>query len=405
MFTRRGFVMTSSALTVTAGRVLADDVEKAFRGVFRGAAKRFVQPAQRPPENTARTTGVQRRGYMTKTSDGWKLVAQRYWSPERWDKRKMPVVLCHGFSYNAHFFDLNSNVSLAGYLAQAGFDCWAVNLRGCGQSNKWAFGVSGGADALVGRAFDRISGQEIPQAGFVSIDPKFYHWNLDDHVEKDVPALLSLVKQHTGAPQIAWLGHSMGGNIMLAHLARNGQDPSIGKLVTVGSQVTMPDGQLLIQFLLEMLQQREMSFGGRQPTPDEIASNMNNVFFNQYNTDPAIMHALTTYGHDMPSVGLIKQYMDLSKSGVLRNASGKYRYCDGINQIQCPYLIASGSVDQIAPPGVQRHLHERVGSTNKRLWIIGRSGGQSVDCGHNDSLVGRTSRQEVFPTLARWLAA
>jgi pimeloyl-ACP methyl ester carboxylesterase len=404
MWTRRTFFV-GSAVALSAGRATADDVEKALRGVFRGAAKRFTQPAQKPSATSTRPTpGVERRGFVARTSDGWKLVVQRYWSPQQLDRGKRPVVLCHGFSYNALFFDLKPELSLAQYLARSGFDVWVVNLRGCGQSSKWALGAAGGGDALIGRFADKLAGNEIPQGGFVSLDPKYYHWNLDDHVEHDIPAIVKLVQQQTGRPSISWLGHSMGGNIMLAYLSRRGQDQAIARLITVGSQVNMPDGQLIVQFLLEMLKQRELQFAGRQPRPEQVLSTVNNLFFNESNTDPDVMHALATYAHDSPSVGLIKQYLDLSQSGWLRDASGRIRYADGIGQIRCPYLMVGGAADQIAPPMVQQFLHDRVGSAEKRLLVLGRAAGRSVNFGHNDSLVGRPVWREVFPILASWLA-
>ncbi len=48
------------------------------------------------------------------------------------------------------------------------------------------------------------------------------------------------MKRHTQAPEVAWVGHSMGGIIALCHLAKY-RNPGIGRLVTVGSQVTMQD--------------------------------------------------------------------------------------------------------------------------------------------------------------------
>lgn len=34
-------------------------------------------------------------------------------------------------------------------------------------------------------------------------------WTVDDHFQKDVPAVLQYVLTHTGAKQLHWIGHSM----------------------------------------------------------------------------------------------------------------------------------------------------------------------------------------------------
>jgi len=50
----------------------------------------------------------------------------------------MPVILCHGLTYNALFWDLIPECSFAEYLSSQGFDVWAVSLRGSGLSQKWS---------------------------------------------------------------------------------------------------------------------------------------------------------------------------------------------------------------------------------------------------------------------------
>src|SRR5690606_8917083 len=154
----------------------------------------------------------------------------------------------------------------------------------------------------------------------VSLDPRYARWDLDDHVDYDVPAILNLVRQHSGSPKLTWLGHSMGGNVMIAYLSKYGQDETVQRLVTVGSQVTMPNGQLFVQFLLEMVRMREMQLSGREPQVEEILTGMNRIFFNEANTDPRVVQALATYVRDMPSAGVTRQYLDLANSGWLRNA-------------------------------------------------------------------------------------
>lgn len=386
-------------------QAVGSDIESQARKLFRGATRNFLSPGStRRKPDPAPQVGVQSSRYVVRTADGWKLVATRYWSSQVLDRQKHPVVLCHGFSYNGRFFDLNESLSLARYLAMAGFDVWVPDLRGAGLSSKWALTAQGGADALLDRFASKFMDEAIPANGFTSLDPKYSRWTFDDHVDYDVPAILNLVRQHTGSKKVSWVGHSMGGNVALAYLCKYGQDESIARLATIGSQLTMPEGQLFLQILLEMVRLRDVQLSGRNPNVEELFVGMNRVFFNEANADPDIVARLMTEVWDMPSGGVTRQYVDLATSGVFRDVKRERTYVEGLSRIQCPFLCMGGSVDQVAPPRVQRSLYEAVSSQDKRMLIVGRSNGFRTEYGHNDCLVGRTAPGEVFPLLARWLA-
>ncbi|MFO0947507.1 MAG: alpha/beta fold hydrolase [Planctomycetota bacterium] len=383
-----------------------DDVLDLTRGLFRGAARRITAPVPSQPGPPPRRTGwgPQIKDYVVQTADGWKLVLHRYRVPGQNDPSKFPVILCHGFSYNGNFFDLSADVTLARYLANQGFDVWVADLRGSGQSHKWALTIPNPSEAMLGRLADQLEAREIPRQGFVSLDPKFADWDMDDHIEHDVPAILNAVKHYSGMPRVSWLGHSMGGNIMLAYLARHGQDNSVGKLVTVGSQLTMPKQAIVEQVLLEMLESRTRQVSADRPVVNTFAESSRRVFFNEQNVDSTILAGVENFASDMPSIGLVQQYIDLCRVGTLRDASRRRRYVDGLNKIQCPYLIVSGAEDRIAPPSVQQEILDRVSSPQRYLLILGKQNGFRTDYGHSDSLLGRNAREEVYPVLARWLA-
>jgi len=362
---------------------------------------------QLSPENIERTLKphLSGRTYTVQTADGWTLVAQRFLPPRGIRPGTMPVILCHGLSYNAQFWDLEPQVSFARYLSQRGWDVWVVNLRGSGLSQKWVAKLDAAPTMIAGGLLRRATNGRLAPTGYASLDPKYAKWNLDDHIVYDVTAFVHLVRRRTGAPQVAWVGHSMGGIIALAHLGRF-QNPGIGRLVTVGSQVTMPDGQLAVQFLNEMIQLRQGQLTGAIE-PEEIAVqskvSVDNMFFNEGHVSPSVYRRLTTIGLDIPSIGLLRQYLILATRGELLDADKRFSYTRMMPNVRVPILIAGGAADQLAPPPVQRYLYDHVGSTDKTLMIFGRGGGFSADAGHNDALVGLTSAEQVYPAIERWL--
>jgi|GEM_PF-328307 len=344
--------------------------------------------------------------FVIKTPDGWSLVAQRYPPTGQPRPGAMPVILCHGLTYNAQFWDLDPSVSFAQYLAQLGFDVWAVNLRGCGLSQKWVWNMDDVAGSLIGSAIRKLNNGKVGPTGFATVDPKYANWTMDHHIAYDVPAFVNLVRRHTGAPEVAWVGHSMGGIVAIACLARY-NNPGIGRLVTVGSQVTMPEGQVAARFLTEMLSKRQLQLSGQltgKDMVDQTRTSVNNLFFNANNVDQKIYEALTGWATDVPAIGLMQQYMLLTSKGELVDSKGQYNYARAIGNVKVPIFISCGEQDSFAPPKVQRYLYDHVGSTDKTLFIFGRSQGLPVNAGHDDALVGLNSRAVTYPIIARWLA-
>ncbi|HEX8203934.1 MAG TPA: alpha/beta fold hydrolase [Isosphaeraceae bacterium] len=402
MTTRRSALLATVGLAGAPAAARAQDfgrlLEKAGRDVLRNQLSR---------ENIERTIKPLENGqaYPVRTADGWTLVAHRFRPSGPPRPGAMPVILCHGLSYNALFWNLDPACSPAQYLAQRGFDVWAVDLRGCGLSQKWVWRLDSAPTMVVGGVVRRVTGGRVAPTGYATVEPRYANWTLDDHVAYDVPALVGLVRQQTGAAQVGWVGHSMGGIVALCHLARY-QNPGIGRLVTIGSQVTMPEGQIAVQFLQEMLVARQGQLTGRlngRELAEQTHQSVNNLFFNGRHVSRPVYEALTTYANDVPSIGLLQQYMGLATRGELYDAAKQFPYARALGNVRVPLLIGCGASDQLAPPPVQQYLHAHVGSPEKALMIIGRAEGFAADAGHNDALVGLTSQQQVYPLIERWL--
>lgn len=411
--TRRELAKMVAAALVSAPAVAqAQDFGKMLEKAARDSFNRAVSPENlersvtKSLERSVAPKQSNKELIPIKTPDGWTLVAHHYRPASgRGRADAMPVILCHGLTYSASFWDLDPSVSFATYLADLGFDVWAVDLRGSGMSQKWVFRLESTPDVLIGGALRRVTQGAVAPTGYTTIDPKYADWNLDDHINYDVPTFVRLVRKVTGAPEVAWVGHSMGGIVALGHLARF-QNPGIGRLVTVGSQVTMQDAQLVLPFLSEMLRTRQVQLMGN-PQPADLAAatrtSVNNLFFNTSHVSGPIYQSLSMDRVDVPALGLMKQYLTLATEGELKDSSKQFNYAQSLGNVQVPVLITCGALDRFAPPAVQQDVYNRIGSTDKTLLVFGRARGFAADSGHDDALVGLTSKQQVFPTIARWL--
>ena len=391
-----GAIVAGSAVAAR-GQDLGGLVEKMARDTLRKGLE---------PQAIERSLAANRAGepHPVPTGDGWTLVAHRYKAAGR--PRFAPIVLCHGLTYNALFWDLDPACSPAQYLASAGFDVWSISLRGNGLSQKWVWKLDNAPMQMIGGAMRKLSQGKMAPTGYATLDPKFANWTMDDHIEHDVPAVIQYVRRVTGAPNVTWVGHSMGGIVAIARMAKH-RTPGIGKLVAVGSQVTMPNGQIIGQYFDSLINGRRLELAGQVDPIKAIEigqGGMNDMFFNLRNVDSKVYEALTTWATDVPSIGLMKQYMTLSQRGELLDASGTYSYARNLANVSVPCLFACGASDRFAPPSVQQQLLAGVGSTDKAVAVFGRAQGYQVDAGHDDALVGLNSRAQVYPVLAKWIA-
>ncbi|MCB1196467.1 alpha/beta fold hydrolase [bacterium] len=355
--------------------------------------------------------------YYTQTDDGWTLALKRF----NGGSSKPPVILCHGFNYNDRFYTLSNGVSLATWLASRGYDVWVVSLRGSGSSTKWVYklGQRGLEGLDVYNAIDAenwigagLGGAELlwnlgrDQYKNVTINPKYMDWSLDDYANYDVPAVLKFVRQTTGHSKPFWIGHSMGGIIMLVHLIRQPDEPLQG-LVTVGSQLTMEPGSVLVEYFAQMHALRLLQIGGNSDQLEmarrEAEAAADRLFFNEENKNPMTAHTLHSIGTDTPGITVIGQYMELVGSGQLKSIRNEYNYAQNARNITVPYLIMCGAGDKLAPPPEQRFLYENISSADKELQILGMQYGFSSDFGHNDSLISDRAVAEVYPVIETWL--
>lgn len=301
---------------------------------------------------------------FARTDDDWAIalssrVAQRY-----------PVILCHGLAANRHAWDLTPERSLAQHLVAACFDVFALELRGQGRSEKPPFGKKG------------------------------YHWSFFDYVLRDGPAAIEEVLRTTGASKVHWVGHSMGGILLLAMLALG--ETSIASGVTIGSSLDYSNTGSAFENLIKLLPLTRFidpvplgPFAAAM-APQALAFDNPIDRFNVYpdNIDRSVYRKLTAVGfHPIPR-GVLK---DLAGGFV----SGGLRLPDGSRLVKrlptsVPVLSVAGTEDlQCSPMAARRH-----GTDHE---VFGTVHGTAEEYGHFELICGDRAETEVWPTLVQWL--
>jgi lysosomal acid lipase/cholesteryl ester hydrolase len=135
----------------------------------------------------ARVYGFASESHTVNTSDGYILTVFRipYGNGEtEWVDQRQPILLIHGLFSGADSFVINGDEgSIAFYLANQGYDVWAINLRGNYYSRR-----------------------------HISLDPEeidFWDYDMRDHYY-DFSATIEYILQETGYESLSVVGHSHG---------------------------------------------------------------------------------------------------------------------------------------------------------------------------------------------------
>lgn len=302
---------------------------------------------------------------LVHTADGWVEPLRRY----RGDGP--PVLLVHGMSANHYNFDYRDEISLADALRDAGWDVWVVSLRG-----------DEGTAAPSRRAARSIS--------------------FDDYAEGDVPAVIDEVRARTGVERVYWVGHSLGGMLLYATLARDPDAIAAGVAIASPAVFTEQPPRAVLAAAVELVGER-----GNLPTPAlarlSLPLGLRNPEFqrvaNTANLDWPTAKGLARHAlSDIPKP-LAHQALTWVETGRLVARDGR----DWLAPADVPVLVMGSPADRVVPGGDVRAACDVLPDC---AWVeLSRAAGFSVDYGHADATIGRSARAEVYPVVIGFLDA
>ena len=321
--------------------------------------------------------------HRVRTDDGWELSLTRY-KPAKPLPGRRPVLLLHGIVTNSRNLDLDEKHSLTRWLAARGLDAWALSVRGKGDSDR---------PALIG-------------------GDKHWDWTFDTYATLDVPAALAYVRAQTGAAQVDCIGHSLGGMMLYAVLARGGQAAgSIASIATLGSPLGFRWGPRFTAWA-----KRGAATGRHLPfvplTLPTLAfvplfewypGPMAAVLYNPTNIAAPLWTQFLAVGVDDEPGTLIEQAWHWLESDRFTSAGGSTDYEAALRDVRTPAMVVAGKVDQLGFPPLVRRGYDALGG-EKRWLLIAEENGATADYGHMDLLLGEHAPEDVFVHLEQWLS-
>lgn len=295
--------------------------------------------------------------------------------------RGRPVLLVHGISSNARYWDLDPAHSLADWLEDRDHDVWRLDLRGHGAA--------------------RVSGDGEPQR---------HGWTIDDYGRHDVATAVAWILGQTGAPAVDFVGHSLGGMVGAIY-ATSGGGEHLANLVVLGSPaafdaedplhttaaLALTGGGLgLLWFDTPFFAELDADWGDRLPVrAGRHLTNPENVL-------PATMDRVLREGTSSVSREEMAHLGRMLRHERFESADGTVDYAAALGKVRVPTLAIGGAADRVVPaPRVEAFAAAMGGP--RRYVLAGRTSGMAADYGHLDFVLGERAREEIYPLIADWL--
>ncbi len=308
--------------------------------------------------------------FLPRTEEGVRITPRRV---------QTPVLCVPGLGANSRNFDAPLPNGLAPWLARKGREVWVIDLRGTANS-------------------------PVPKKEWRNI-------TFDDFVDYDLPAAIPYICEAAGARSLDWLGHSMGGMVLYAMLAR-GTATQVRSAITLGTPIGFPENWAVAHFLkpvrklaphLPGLYVRRIM---RAMTPfllrhDNVPGIRN--WLETKNVDPHYMRSIAYAAVEEVPSGLLVQFVDWIDKDVFRSKDQTFDYRARLAGAQLPVLVVSAPADKLGTPAATERALGLL--ENSESMVCGIDHGFSTDYGHVDIVFGREAPREIFPRFLAFLEA
>lgn len=252
-----------------------------------------------------------------------------------------------------HIFYSSSGKGLAPFLASHGFDVFVADLRGRGKSMP---AVNSGSQ-----------------------------WGLKEILEEDFSAYLEKIKEMKGQRPIHWVGHSWGGVLQLAFLARYQPPTEVKSLLFFGTKRRVGIRSLSRFFMIDL-----------------IWNHFSRYLTRKYKYLPAKRFKI---GSDNESARSHLETLQWVKEKTWLDWHDSFDYRKALQQTPLPpALYLTGADDKVlGNPNDVRRLIEETGAANASMRVVGKRTGFRHNYDHISLLTHADAPKDHFQTVLHWL--
>lgn len=320
---------------------------------------------------TLRTSEV----HTVLTHDLWRLRLCRY---RKGRAEGEPVLLVHGFNANHHNFTSPEQGCLVDYLANQGYDCWAIDLRGCRSSEP---------------PFERYFADVV----------------MDDYLRYDLPAAIAYIRRTTGYDRVHWIGHSMGGALLYAYTQHFGTR-YLASGTTLGAPIDFEGCPLKVPGVLVAFATRFPKLAGnllRGLVPFALYFPIDTGIFpiNRRNLAKGMNSGHFINMLEAPPPRVAKELAFFLRTRVWHMLDDELDVVAGFPTMTLPLLGVFGKRDPFISFEQGPAYWDKLPHHDKEVLLLSKELGCKHDYDHCDLAFGQEGNREVFSPIAKWLAA
>ncbi|MBA0873177.1 hypothetical protein Goshw_028575 [Gossypium schwendimanii] len=247
-----------------------------------------------------------------------------------------------------------------------------------------------------------------------------YDWDFDHYLEEDVPAAMEYITAQTKPKdgKLLAVGHSMGGILLYAKLARcgfEGREPELKAVVTLASSLDYTSSNSTLKLLLPLADPAQalnvpvVPLGAMlaaayplSSRPPYILARLNNLISAEDMMHPELLKKLVLNNFCTIPAKLLLQLTSAFRERGLCDRSGKFFFKDHLHKSNVPVLAIAGDQDLICPPEAVEETVKLLPQNLVTYKIFGEH--QGPHYAHYDLVGGRLAVEQVYPCIIQFLS-
>ncbi|TYI33468.1 hypothetical protein ES332_A04G135100v1 [Gossypium tomentosum] len=247
-----------------------------------------------------------------------------------------------------------------------------------------------------------------------------YDWDFDHYLEEDVPAAMEYIRAHTKPKdgKLLAVGHSMGGILLYAKLARcgfEGREPELKAVVTLASSLDYTSSSSTLKLLLPLADPAQalnvpvVPLGAMlaaayplSSRPPYVLAWLNNLISAEDMMHPELLKKLVLNNFCTIPAKLLLQLTSAFRERGLCDRSGKFFFKDHLHKSNVPVLAIAGDQDLICPPEAVEETVKLLPRNLVTHKIFGEH--QGPHYAHYDLVGGRLAVEQVYPCIIQFLS-